>query len=91
MLHPVRTLAYGLLIEPIVELWRRVADLVSPSCNAATTVGESVLLIKPGLLAFAPPGRVFPFLSDGMPPLQVARQEHQASEKHQTGDRRNKR
>ena len=47
MLHPVRTLLYGLLIEPIVELWRRVADLVSPSSDSATALGKSVLLTNP--------------------------------------------
>ncbi len=54
MLYPVRPLAYGLLIEPIVELWRRVADLVSPSCGAPTTVGKPVLLIKPNEQAALP-------------------------------------
>ncbi len=34
MVHPVRTLMYELLIEPMVELWQRVRGIVYPAEDA---------------------------------------------------------
>jgi len=42
MLHPLRTLLYEMLIEPMVEIWRRVAAVVSPWRHSATMIGEAV-------------------------------------------------
>jgi hypothetical protein len=43
MLHPLRTLLYELLIEPMVELWQRMRGLLYPSHDPGTTIGDPVL------------------------------------------------
>jgi hypothetical protein len=60
MLHPLRTLLYELLIEPMVELWQRLRGLLYPKNGPGMTIGGTVLssdLTDPAAL---PPRRSFP-------------------------------
>jgi hypothetical protein len=61
MLHPLRTLLYELLIEPIVQLWQRMRGMY-PWHNSGTTIGDPVLLSDPNDPAARPVRRSLPKL-----------------------------
>ena len=42
MRHPLRTLLYELLIEPMFELWQRMRGLLYPWHDPGTTIGDPV-------------------------------------------------